>query len=306
MMDMLRIPLAVHNLHGPDPSTGRRRVSIREFLQKSHAGVGGFNELKKGDRSFFKAEAAKQGLRVYIAGFDGVVWDPSKLKAGRPRRRKIMQGGYVGLDEVATPKKGDDDRRLGPSAYAIYMPFTVNDFPLEFEFVVTHLMSMAFTRAKWRQPLFYRSVHRLADGVLDPNGLLVGDMNSIDYIDLPGVRDSPVPVPSDMGKKRYTQIIYWGNRLSVSKIQDINTPSDHDLLVGTLTLFEKLSASPKPVKPSQPQSNLPKPGTKAQWRKYGAPVRHPWVKRSNQWRRRHSRLWARIVKWRAAYYRRLS
>lgn len=312
VVNMVQSPFAVHNLHGPDKNVGRRHTSIEMFLNRAKGGIGGFNELNSKDRSFLKDEAAKRRLNVQIVGANGVVWDPSVHRVGKPRVRKIMQGGHVGADGVATPKKGDDDRRVGPSRYGLYFPVYTYAVALEWEFDVTHTMARAFTLHKWRIPLYRKSIRSLADGVLEPNGLMTGDFNTNPPVDLPGVNEVNVPVPPDMGKQHYTKVMRWGQHIHVGKVYEQNTPSDHDLLYAKLTFYriaqDKLQApaQPKPVKPAKAKPKLPQPGDgTVKWRKYGAPVAHPWMERPTKWKRRHKKLWIRIGKWQAAYLRRL-
>lgn len=304
-VNLITTPLAVHNLHGPDNSVNRRHQSITALLNAAKGGLGGFNELNKKDWRFLKAEAAERSLRVSIVGLNGVVWDPKIFKVGKPRVKKIMKGGHVGADGVATKKKGDDDRRVGPNRYCLYYPCEVIVFRLDFELDATHLMARAFTAHRWRIPLFRRSIISLAAGVLEENGLLFGDMNTGDYINLPGVSEVPVPVPPDMGNRRLTQILRWGSHIFVSGVKTVNTSSDHHLLAGKVVFYrlpqKKIGSVPKPN-----ASNLPHPGhAGVRWRHYGSPVNNPWLDRSAKFKRRRRRLWNRIVKWRAAYRRRL-
>lgn len=238
MFHPVQAPIVVHNLHGgPEKDKKRRRRTIRMFLHAAKHGVGGFNELAKRDRRYIKAEAAKRGLRIFIYGDNGVVWDPALLEARKPRIKKIMTGGHVGADGVATAKKGDDDRRVGPNRYAIYIPFKVIAHGLTFEFVVTHAMAKSFTTARWRIRLFRKSIRSLADDIRKASGLLVGDLNSKEYVNLPDVLDVPVHTPPTFGKSRYDQILRWGPDIAVSKVNAVETPSDHDMLVGTVTFY---------------------------------------------------------------------
>lgn len=320
---LVQMPIVVHNLHGPDKNKDRRHKTIRQFLDEAKGGIGGFNELNTGDRAYIKAEAAKRGLNVLIHSYNGMVWDPTKIQtATKPRLKRIMVGGYVGADGVATPRKGDDDRRVGPNRYAIYMPCEVIGLGIRFEFDVTHLMAKWTTTAKWRAKLAAKSIVSFGAGVYSKNGVAVGDMNTDDYIDLPGVDDIPVKTPDTFGRRKYDQILRWGAHIYIHAVRAINTPSDHHMLKGTITFYrdpevkvpggmvnpEPRPSTPKPeptpTKP-KPAIKLPKPGdSKANWKKQGAPVAHPWASRNKSWIRRHKRVWAEIGRWQAAYLRR--
>lgn len=309
-VNLVQAPLVIHNLHGPDPSATNRHKTILAFLKAADGGLGGFNELRTADRTFIRNEAAARKMRIFIAGEDGMVWDPTKFSNGKARIKKIMTGGHVGADGVATAKKGDDDRRVGPNRYGIYLPLRVIALGLDIEFDVTHTMARSFTKNKWRLPLFKRSIVSLGAGVQEEEGIMVGDMNSPAYINLPGVADVPVPTPPSMGRARYDQILKWGKHILVSSVRSVNTPSDHHMIVATVT-FYRSAKSPQPptTKPTSPHATkptLPKPGNSGvSWRKYGSPVAHPWAKRSASWKKRHRTTWAKIVKWQAAYRRRL-
>lgn len=233
MVKLVQAPLAVHNLHGgPEKSRWRRRRTIRNFLKASEGGLGSFNELNPRDRTYLKHKAACRGMMVFIHKSNGAVWDPELIKVKKKRVRKIMTGGHVGADGVATPRSGDDDRRVGPNRYALYLACQVLSIDLEFEWVITHLMARSFTSARWRQPLFRQSVASLAEGVRKPNGLLVGDMNSPDYIKLPDILETPEPTPPTFGRKRYDQILRWGPHIDVVNVTEVRTKSDHDMLTG--------------------------------------------------------------------------
>lgn len=303
---LIQTKLVVHNLHGPDSNQKRRRDTIVAFLNAVEGGIGGFNEFSTRDLAYFTAEVAKRKMKFHRAGLNGIVWNPSVYKVGKPRLKKIMTGGHVGADGVHTAKPGDDDRRVGPNRYGIYYPCEVIVFGLEFEFDVTHTMARAFTAHKWRIPLFRRSINALGDGVIEDDGIMVGDFNTNPSINLPGVEDVNVPAPADMGRQHYTKIIRWGKHIAISNVKDVNTPSDHDMLVAVVTFYKEprtnLSAPSDPGPKPAVGSSLPKPGdSRVNWKKYGAPVSHPWA----SLKRRRKRLRARITKWRAAYRRRL-
>lgn len=310
MREYLQFPIAVHNLFGPNKNKSLRRQTITKFLDAAKGGVGGANELAVVDRSFFRAEASKRGLRSFIYVTLAVVWDPKVAMADKPRLKKVMQGGYVGADGVATSKKGDDDRRVGPNRYAIYLPLDFPEVDLfgDFELDVTHLVAKWTTTHKWRAALARRSIYSLADGVVSPNGLMVGDMNTNTYVNLPGVADVPVKTPPTHGPRKYDQILRWGQHVYVSQVKDVPTPSDHDMVVGLVTIYRAPKANLSAPATSKPKAaKLPRPGdSKTNWRKHGAPVKHPWAKRSPRWIRRNKNLWARIIRWQKAYKRRLS
>jgi len=306
---LVNAPIAVENLHGPDKNVGHRHGSIIALLDAANGGIGGFNELNSKDKSFLTAEAKKRGLAVRSAGLNGMVFDPTKFSVGQPRIRKIMQGGHVGADGTSA---GPDNRRVGPNRYGLYWPVTVLALDFTFEFVVTHTMARAFTLHKWRQPLFWKSIRSLADGVLDEDGVMMGDFNTNQVVDLPGVADVNVPAPPDMGKQHYTKMMRWGKRIFISALKAVNTPSDHHMLKGTITLYREpqghLTAPPASHVPTPKPSTLPQPGTRGvRWKKYGAPVAHPWASKYKRprFKKRRPVLAGKIARWKAAYRRRL-
>lgn len=302
---LIQTKLAVSNLHGPDKNQGRRHKTIEMFFDAVKGGIGGVNELNPKDRAFFKAAAARHGMNVQIVGLNAIAWNPRVYKVSKPRIKKIMQGGHVGADGVHTAKPGDDDRRVGPNRYGIYFDVTVIVFGFTFEFDITHTMARAFTKHKWRIPLFRKSIERLGDGVQRGDGIMVGDFNTNPPVNLPGVADVNVPAPPDMGRQHYTKILRWGQHIFVSSVKGVNTPSDHDMLIGLITIYKDARDSLGPAVNPRPKpasvSSLPKPGNgRINWKRYGAPVRHPWARI----KRRNKRLRSRIIKWRAAYRRR--
>lgn len=309
---LVNTPIVLHNLHGPDKNVGHRHNTITAFLNAVKGGIGGFNELNAKDAAWFRDEVAERRLRFYRHGQIGAVWDPTVFAlAGKPRVRKIMQGGHVGADGT---RQGPDNRRVGPNRYGVYVPLTVIVVDFDFEFDVTHLMARSFTAHRWRIPLFRRSVNELADGVLSENGILVGDMNSPRALNLPGVADVAVRAPATMGRQHYDQILRWGQHIFVHGVKAVNTPSDHHMLKGLITFYrdpqDHLIAPPTTPTPNapRPSGSLPKPGTSGvRWRRYGAPVRHPWAKKykTKRFKRRRPRLSRRIERWKAAYRRRL-
>lgn len=307
-MTEVNVPLAVHNLHRP-ARIASRRDSIVKFLDAARHGIGGFNELNADDAFFLRSEARLRDLEVRIKGTNGVVWDSSLFTSHGLRKKKIMQGGRVGADGVATPQPGDDDRRVGPNRYCLYFLFEVVANGLRFELAITHLMARAFTLHKWRQKLFWRSVDSAADGILETEGVMIGDFNLDPYLDLPGIDNANVEVPPDFGKRRYTKILVWGDHILIGDVRAIDTPSDHHLLVGSArlsTLPINKQFFPDPDKTDIQRRLLPKPGdASVDWRKHGAPVRHPWAERSDSFKRLRKKTWSKIVKWRRAYRSRL-
>ena len=233
----MQMVLTLHNLHGGgEPNRDRRKKIIIEFLNATRGGMGGFNELNRAERKFFKSEAKHRGLKTFIYHQDGAVWDPNRIKVRKKRVKKIMTGGFVGADGVSTARRGDDDRRVGPNRYAIYFDcFSGN--AVEFEFVVTHLMAKSFTQHTWRVRLLHRSIKSLSSGIRKKRGVLVGDMNSKEYIDLPGVKDTPEKTPPTHGPRRYDQMVRWGEGIDVVQIEGEETPSDHDMVKGILKLW---------------------------------------------------------------------
>ena len=293
-IDSLTIPVVTHNLHGPDKNPDRRHTTIRKFLDMSRGGLGGFNELNPKDRAYLKSEAAKRDLNVYIGGLNGIVWAPAVVKKRKIRLKKIMTGGHVGADGVATPQKGDDDRRVGPSRFAAYGEFELVMGSDPFEFDVTHLMARAFTAHRWRIPLWRRSVVSLADGVQCNRGVMIGDMNTNNGVDLAGIPDRAVNIPATMGHQHYDQMREWGN-LNVHSTVTFEDPSDHKGVRGLLTIPVNHDGSAIPSDPAKPSKPAPKPRTVKRLPK---PVRHPWAKRSRRWKLRHPVKWRKIVAWR--------
>jgi hypothetical protein len=234
------MPIAVHNLHGgPEKIRWKRRRTIRSFLRSSEGGMGGFNELNPSDRGYLRREAASRGLKTFIHRSNGAVWDPEKIQIQKKRVRKIMTGGLVGADGESTPQHGDDDRRVGPNRYALYLSCKILAIELEFDWVITHLMARSFTKHRWRIPLFRRSVVSLADGIERPDGILQGDMNSKEYIKLPDVLETPEPTPPTFGNKRYDQFIRWGPHIDIVSISEVKTKSDHHMLTGIVKFYRR-------------------------------------------------------------------
>jgi hypothetical protein len=305
-------PIAVHNLHGPDKNVGHRHASILALLNASKGGIGAFNEFNKKDLVFIRSQAKALGLTVAIVGLNGLVYDRSKFWVGKPRVKKIMQGGHVGADGT---KAGPDNRRVGPNRYGIYFPVKVLEINFDFEFCVTHLMARAFTLHKWRQKLFWRSVASLGAGVLDRDGIMTGDFNTNPPVNIPNLGEVNVPVPADMGRQHYTKMMRWGKHIYIAPMKDVNTPSDHDLLKSTVTFYRTEQAhlvpaptSPTPTPKPHEVVTLPKPGnSRVKWKKYGAPVRHPWAKKYTRpsFKKRRPRLYAKVARWKTAYRRRL-
>lgn len=239
MIDRAQVPLVTHNLHGgPDKNRKRRRRTINLFLNTAQCGIGGFNELNRHDRRYLRRQAAKRGLKTFIYKSNGAVWTPTIVQVDKKRVKRVMTGGHVGADGIATPQKGDDDRRVGPNRYAIYLTCKLLALDLDFEFVVTHLMARSFTKHRWRIPLFRKSLRSLAKGTRDSNGVLVGDVNSKDYIDLPDMLDAPEKTPPTFGRKKYDQFIRWGPHIDIVNIRALETLSDHDMLVGTIEFYK--------------------------------------------------------------------
>lgn len=238
MTNMIQAPFALHNLHGGAEKNRKvRKRIIDKFLNASRRGVAGFNELHPMDRVYMRVQARKRGLKVRIRGKNGAVWSPQLLHLNKLRVKTIMKGGHVGADGRSTARVGDDDRRVGPDRKALYFDFTSLVIGLEFEFIVTHLMAKSFTQHKWRRPLFRKSVRSLADGIRKKDGVLVGDMNSPDYINLPDVLDRPIRTGPTHGKRRYDQVLTWGAHIEFEGLEVVDTPSDHDMIRGVIKLF---------------------------------------------------------------------
>jgi hypothetical protein len=238
VVNLVHAPIAVHNLHGgPEKSRWRRRRTIRTFLKASEGGLGSFNELNPADRMYLRQKAACRGLQTFIHKSNGAVWDPELIQVQKKRVRRIMRGGHVGADGVPTRRRGDDDRRVGPNRYALYLSCKILPIDFEFEWVITHLMARSFTKHRWRIPLFRKSVRELTEGIRRPNGILVGDMNSISYLKLPDVLETPERTPETFGNKRYDQILRWGPHIDVIRISEVRTKSDHDMLTGIVKFY---------------------------------------------------------------------
>lgn len=240
MVSLVQAPIAVHNLHGgPEKSRWRRRRTIRTFLQAAEGGLGSFNELNPADRSYLRQTAAARGLKTFIHKSNGAVWDPSLIEVNKKRTRKIMNGGHVGADGVWTPKPGDDDRRVGPNRYALYLSCKVLSIDFDFEWVITHLMARSFTKHRWRIPLFQKSVSNLAEKIHHPDGILVGDMNSDEYLKLPDILEVAEKTPPTFGPRHYDQILRWGPHIDVIKISEVRTKSDHQMLIGIIKFYRR-------------------------------------------------------------------
>lgn len=317
MTEYLRVPWATHNVHGPDKNAEHRRKALRQWLNAIKGGYGGINELSSRDYAYLKHEAAIRGLDVHIYGQNAIGWAPHVIHMTDVRSRKIMTGGNVGADGVATSKKGDDDRRVGPSRYCMYGQCTPVAFRFEHEVDEIHTMARAFTKHRWRIPLFRRAMKKVGAGITRKHGIIGGDVNTNDYdeFNLTGVDEHVVKTPGTFGHNRYDQIRVWGS-LRVTNVREEATPSDHDMVKATVLIPIPDGTVPvEPDEPGTPPAPHPKPKPKPKpfgpkpgaghvnWRKYGAPVRHPWATRSARWKRRHKRLQRRIVAWKADYIR---
>lgn len=238
MANVEQAVLVGHNLHGGgEKDRNVRRLIIDKFLNASAGGLGGFNELHRGDRRYLKKQAKRRKMKVFYAGKDGAVWDASKFRLRKKRVKKIMTGGYVGADGSSTARRGDDDRRVGPNRYCIYLEM-LSPNSVIFEFDITHLIAKSFTSYPWRRFLFRSSVKSLASGIRAKNGVLFGDMNSKDYIDLPGIKETVEKTPPTLGKQRYDQFIHWGKQVEIAKVKDVETPSDHDMLLSIVKFYQ--------------------------------------------------------------------
>ena len=292
-------PIAEHNLHRPGGTTARR-VSITRFLDHAKGGMGGFNEFNSADIGFMHQQATARGLSVYSYGTNGIVWDSTVVRKLRITPRLISHGGSVGADEV---KGQGGDQKVGPNRYVLIGVFTPIKFNKPFEFDVTHMAHQAFTKMKWKAPLWFRSEKRLAHWITLKDGMLTGDTNRGPVLNLAGVNDVAEAAPPTFGGARYDKFVRWGDT-DITNIGEFHTPSDHNGLKGVLHIYLGVGIKPSgtPVRP--PIKSREKYDPK-RWRALGAPVPHPFAQRTARWKRAHPAMWRKILafqtKWKATH-----
>jgi hypothetical protein len=303
MSGVLRIPFVVHNVERPD-NTADRRYSLRVAISKMEGGAGVLNEIHSADLAYLGAQAHHYGLSVYRYGTNAILWNRNIARLEFRRTKMLMRGGYVGADGVATPRKGDDDRRVGPNRYMLQVGLYFPEINYRLQIDGTHLMAKKDTSAKWRRPLWEKSVQVGGDLIADaldthPNAIIAGDLNSREYRDWPTVPDLVIKTPSTHGASAHYDQIAAVGRLRVTNVKRFKTRSDHWGIVCTVHLSNEYSPLIKALEPKK----VKKPTPVTNWIKQGSPVKHPWAKRSALWKRRHPVLWRKILRFQAAWRR---
>lgn len=298
------VPFVVHNLEQPD-NMMHRRESMRAALDRMKGGAGVLNEIHGDDVGYLAAEAKKRGLRVYRYLSNALLWSPEVFKLDFRRAKRLMTGGYLGAD--GTPA-GPDNRRLGPSRYMLQAGFTVLAIGFRWQLNGTHLMAKKDTTHKWRRPLWEDSVEVGGDLIADamdthPNFTSAGDLNSREYRDWPGVPDVVVKTPVTHGKSAHYDQVANGGRVRVSHVQRFRTRSDHWGVVLWLHFSHEFTPLKPALEPKKVKARPTSTKVRVNWLARGAPVKHPWAPRSARWKRRHPRLWRRIVAFRRRWRR---
>lgn len=304
---VVTIPFAEHNLQSPD-SYLLRRESMREALNHMRGGCGVLNEIHGSDIAYLGAQASLRGLAVYRYGSNAVLYTPRLIKLDFKRAKLLMRGGYVGADGVATPRKGDDDRRVGPNRYMLQAGLTIKSINFRFQLNGTHKMAKKDTTHKWRRPLWERAFAVGGDLIADaldthPTAITSGDLNSRDYRDWPGVPDVVIRTPATYGKGAHYDQVSATGRVRVTDVTTFVTRSDHKgvkCLLHFSHAYAPLKAALEPKRVKKAVAVKAKK-VKVNWLRRGAPVKHPWAGKSPEWKRRNPRLWRRIVAWRKAY-----
>lgn len=282
MSTTVNVPLAYTNVRAPDP-IDQRHATITATLDRVNAkgeGLAAFVEANL-DQAYIRAAAASRGMSTVGAGELAIVYDRTRYALARPPGNvRIMVGGHVGADGVATPRKGDDDRRVGPSRWLLSVELTILGAAAEFGLDLWHPLAQVDTSNKWRRALWAASariagIQIAARRRLTPNRLLIGDTNrNIPRVDIPGLPEVEVPSPATMGRARYDRahrmgaLTVAGNRLTA-----FSTHSDHKGLEGTLVVPTGPSSSAPVSTPTQPPAVRPAPPKPAKLRR---PVPFPW------------------------------
>jgi hypothetical protein len=297
-MSVMTRRAAFGNVHQPGTADARHRT-INSILDAASGGVATFNEAAL-DHAYLQSAADSREMSVISWGELAIAY-ARDLVLVYWNYFPISPGGYIGADGVATPRKGDDDRRVGPGRGLLIAVFYDPARKKAFFRGTSHDLAKAGTTAKWRQGLLFGGWRRTAAAVnqiIDdvPNGSIDGDKNWNKRVNYPDTPDTPVFTPPTFGRSHYDQISEWGRNISIGPPAAVNTPSDHDMLRWTFTI-----SGPDVEKPyvdvSKPSATVPHIVTPTKHRPT-KPVRFPWRRRSRLWKRRHAALWRRIVVWR--------
>lgn len=218
-----------HNIKKDLRDPRLRRAAAKEALSHCRGGIGGLNEINADDVPYIKSILIMYKLTWYRRGELAIVWDPRVIKIRRASWRLISHGGYVGADE--TPA-GPDNRRVGPSRYALKARGHVVSDGTPLQVVLVHKIAKAFTEHRWREKIWRRSTRRTSRFINRslknyPNGFIIGDENAPFLVDYPNLLDVAVNTPPTMGRKRYDQVHTFGAFFAIN-VSEFDTPSDHN------------------------------------------------------------------------------
>lgn len=266
------------NVHR-DATVPTRQRTIVAILDRASHGVATFNEVDK-DHAFLIKAGHARGFSVIIDGELAIAYSDDLEKVGH-WSVPISPGGYVGADGVATKKKGDDDRRVGPARKILLAVFYDPKAKKAFFRFTSHDVPKAGTTAKWRQALLFKGwaksgafIQQIVDDVPDGSG--DGDKNWNKRVDYPGTPDTSVWAPATFGNRIYDQINRWGAMKFIG-VDDQNTASDHDMLYWINELDGEDVARPVidfTTKPGAPPHVITPPKTPAH--RLPKPKPYPW------------------------------
>lgn len=218
-----------HNLKKDlkDPELRRRAGNVA--LSHCRKGIGVLNEINSNDVAYLTSRLRFYKLRWVRKGEMAIVWDPNYITMDAWTWRKISDGGYIGADGV---KGVGDDRRVGPSRYALKFKGKVISDRTPIMVIAIHKMAKAFTEHKWRQRLWWRSTRNVARFIRRslkryPNGFIAGDENAPFFVDYPGLAEVNTKAPATFGRRHYDQVLTFG-AFTALDIQEFSTPSDHN------------------------------------------------------------------------------
>lgn len=296
------------NVHQP-ANDATRRYNIDGVVNYVLAGgVGTLNEIGKPADHAYIASLRDKGVNSYVYGELGVLWNTQRFARVSATQYRIMVGGHVGADGGP----GGDSRRVGPSRFVVVVVLQERSTGIKFQVCVTHLVAKADTSAKWRQGIRAASIRvaGLRISALNkqyPNGLLNGDMNFAGpRLDFPYLAEIQLPLLRTMGGMHYDRGFVWGETKLVGSMETFTRRSDHLGFVYTVRIGDGVSVDVPPVSNVGTGRVVVKPVPKpkpAPKHFPGAPVKHPWASKSRSWKRRHGRLWRKIVIWRKHHKR---
>lgn len=286
------------NVHQPATDAVRRyNIDGVVGIVRATQGVGTFNEIGKAPDHRYIASLKPHGIGSYVYGENGIVWDARRFDVLLRAKYRIMVGGHVGADG----KPGGDSRRVGPSRYVLIVVLRDRKTGYTAQFATTHLVAKADTSAKWRRGIRAASIALAGLRISRinrnyPNGVLNGDMNFTGpRLNFPHLAETQLPLLRTMGNQHYDRGFVWGNVRLIGKVSTFRRKSDH--LGFTYTV--RIGDGPTPnVPPVSHTGDGVKPGPKQR-----ALLVRIWRHRTRRWKRRHPRLWRRIVQLRRRHPR---